>query len=122
MIPVSLKDIVGGLLIFTSVFDAAKYSIQALKISKAKSAKNMSRKFTNFAILNDLVKLLYGIVIMDLFIIGSSILALGCMFHLWWETYLWYPYRCRGLLGFKRPNIVLYLINSLLSNRIRKRL
>jgi len=117
-----LKDILGGLLIITSIFDALKYSLQARRIQKAETAKSMSRKFINFALTNDFVKLSYGVVIQDLFIIFSSILALGCMIDLWWQIYYWYPYKYRGLNGFKRPNILLYLINSILPNSIRKRL
>jgi uncharacterized protein with PQ loop repeat len=117
-----LKDIFGGLLIITSIFDALKYSIQARKIQKEKTAKSMSRKFINFALINDFVKLNYGIIINDLFIVASSILALICMIDLWWQIYWWYPYRMRGCQNFKRPIILLYLLNSILPNRIRKRL
>jgi len=117
-----LKDVIGGLLVITSIFDALKYSVQARKIQKAKSAKSMSRKFINFALVNDFVKLGYGFIISDLFIISASILALICMLDLWWQIYWWYPYRMRGCVNFKRPNILLYLINSILPNRIRKRL
>jgi hypothetical protein len=116
------KDIIGGLLILTSIGDAIKYSIQANKINQAKTAKSMSRKFINLALLNDFVKLNYGIVISDLFIIASSILALVCMIHLWWTIYYFYPYRMRGCSNFKRPNIFIYLVNSFLPNSIRKRL
>jgi len=118
----ALKEIVGGLLIITSIFDAIKYSLQAAKIRKTKTAKSQSRKFINFAILNDVVKLGYGYVIIDWFIIISSLLAIGCMLDLWYTTYIYYPYRCRGLTGFKKPNILFYLINSILPNSIRKRL
>lgn len=117
-----IKEIFGIALIITSIFDAIKYSIQANKINKVKSAKAMSRKFINFALLNDLIKLGYGFVIWDMYIIWSSVLALFCMIHLWWMIYLWYPYRMRGCNNFKRPNIVLYFINSLLPNSIRKKL
>jgi len=116
------KNLLGNLLIITSIFDAIKYTIQALKISKAKSAKNMSRRFINFAMMNDSVKLVYGVVIFDWYIIISSILAMICMLHLWWEISLYYPYKMRGCNNFSRPNILLYFINSLLPNRIRKRL
>ena len=122
MINLTPKELFGGLLIITSIFDAIKYSLQAAKIRHTKTAKSQSRKFINFAILNDIVKLIYGFVIIDWFIIISSILAIGCMLDLWYTTYIFYPYRCRGLMGFKRPNIILYFINSLLPNRLRKRL
>jgi len=118
----TLKQIFGALLIFTSIFDAIKYSLQARKIWKIQSAKAMSRKFINFAIMNDVVKLTYGIIIYDCYIIVSSILALGCMFDLFYTIYLWYPYRHRGLLNFKRPNLLLYTWNSIQPNKIRRRL
>lgn len=118
----TIKQILGGLLIFTSIFDALKYTIQARKVVKVGSAKAMSRNFINWALMNDIIKLLYGIVIVDFYIILSSILALCCMIHLWIVVYLYYPYRMRGCPNFKRPNIMLYLINSILPNDIRKRL
>ena len=116
------KQIIGALLVFTSIFDALKYAVQANKIRKQQSAKGMSRRFTNWAISNDIVKLIYGIILVDIYIIVSSIMALGCMMYLWIETYLWYPYKHRGLSNFKRPNILLYLINSIIPNSIRKHL
>ena len=122
MINLPLKDVFGTILIITSILDAIKYSLQASKISKVKSAKSMSRKFINFAILNDLVKLTYGFIIWDSFIIISSLLAIGCMFHLFYVIYLYYPYRMRGCSHFKRPNIILYTANSWLPNSLRKRL
>jgi len=117
-----LKDALGGLLIVTSIFDALKYSIQARKIQKEKTAKSMSRRFINFALINDFVKFGYGIVISDWFIISSAILALICMIDLWYQIYWWYPYRMRGCSNFKRPNIFLYTWNSITPNKIRKHL
>ena len=118
----TIQQIFGGALIFTSIFDAVKYSVQALKIQRAKSAKGMSRRFINWAMSNDIVKLVYGCIIFDVYILLSSVLALVCMLHLWIVIYWYYPYKCRGLSHFKRPNVILYLINSLLPNRIRRRL
>jgi hypothetical protein len=117
-----LKDIVGSILVVTSIFDAVKYTLQANKIRKTKNAKSQSRKFINFAIVNDVVKFYYGFVILDWFIIISSLLAIICMLDLWYTTYLYYPYKMRGCLNFKRPSVFIYLINSILPNRLRKRL
>ena len=117
-----LKDIFGGLLIISSILDAIKYTLQANKIRHTKNAKSQSRKFINFAIVNDIVKLIYGWLIFDWFIIISSLLAIGCMLDLWYTTYWFYPYRMRGCSNFKRPNLLLYLVNSILPNSIRKRL
>lgn len=117
-----LKLILGILLIITGIFDSYKYMWQAQKIRKVKSAKGQSRKFVNVAILNDVIRIFYCLIIQDVFILSTSVLAFICMIYLFVITYLYYPYRKRGLINFKRPNIILYMINSLLPNSIRKRL
>ena len=116
------KQIFGGLLIATSIFDALKYSLQARKIRHVGTAKAMSRRFINWAMMNDIIKLIYGAIILDLYIVLSSVLALICMMDLWFTIYVYYPYKQRGLINFHRPNIIAYLINSILPNRIRKKL
>ena len=50
------KQIFGALLIYTSIFDALKYVVQANKIRQQHSAKGMSRCFINWALSNDIVK------------------------------------------------------------------
>jgi len=116
------KDILGGLLIITSIFDAWKYVWNAKAIRRIGTARGHSRKFINAALLNDTIKLFYGIIIKDLFIVLSSIFALGTMTFLFYTIYKFYPYKKRGLINFRRPNILLYTINSIVPNRIRKRL
>ena len=116
------KTIIGILLIITGLFDSWKYIWQGQKIIKVKTAKGQSRKFINVAIFNDTVRILYALIIQDLFILATSLFVMGCMLYLFVVTYIYYPYRCRKLNNFKRPNIILYLINSILPNRIRKRL
>jgi len=118
----SIREILGICLIFTSLFDAWKYVWQAKKIIKIKTAKGHSRKFLNVAIFNDILKLLYGIFIKDIFIIFSSFLALITMSYNYITIYNYYPYRMRGRPHFKKPNLLLYIINSILPNRIRKKL
>jgi hypothetical protein len=122
MINSALKDVFGGLLILTSIFDGWKYVWNAKSIIKIGTARGHSRKFINAAILNDIIKLCYGIIIADIFIVGSSIFALGTMSFLFYTIYKYYPYRMRGCSNFKKPNIILYLINSITPNKIRKRL
>jgi len=117
-----LKDIVGSVLVVTSIFDAIKYTLQANKIRHTKNAKSQSRKFINFAIVNDIVKFYYGVIILDWFIIVSAILAIICMLDLWITTYRFYPYKMRGCLNFKKPSVFIYLVNSILPNKLRKRL
>lgn len=119
---ISIQTVVGSLLVITGIGDAIKYEIQARKISKTCSSANMSRIFTNLAILSDVTKVIYALIIHDFYILSISILALFCMIHLFWVTYLYYPYKFRKLKNFKRPNLFLYIINSLLPNSIRKHL
>jgi predicted tellurium resistance membrane protein TerC len=116
------KEVFGILLVFTGLFDAFKYSLQAFKIQKAQNAKIQSRKFVLMAIGNDLVKTVYSILILDIYIFLSSILALFCMLHLWYVVYLFYPYKYRGLAHFKRPNLLIFTINAMIPNHLRKHL
>lgn len=116
------KTVFGVLLIITGIFDAAKYSIQAIKIQKAQSARTQSRKFVLMAIGNDLIKTAYSIFILDAYIFLSSVLAMVCMLHLWFIVYKYYPYKHRGLYHFKRPGIIKFTINAMIPNRIRERL
>lgn len=123
-----LLQIVGIYLTISGLFDAYKYHWQANAIKKIKTARGQSRKFINAAIHNDLVKIVYlslsAYILkrIDWYLLSSSIIALIFMLECWWTIYLYYPYRYRGLSHFKRPNIFIYIINSLLSNKIRKRL
>ena len=119
----TIRNIAGFILVAWGYFDALKYHILGTKIKQLQSAKGQSRRFINFAIGNDLYRLFYFFFVdRNYYLLISSLVALYCMCYMFWEIYLWYPYRRRGLLGFKRPNIVLYLINSLQTNSLRKRL
>jgi hypothetical protein len=117
-----LKEIFGILLIITSLFDAWKYIWNAKTIIKVGTAKGHSRKFIMAALGNDIIKFIYGFIILDLFIIISSVFALGTMSYMFYIQYLYYPYRLRGLNGFKRPHLLLYFWNAITPNKIRKRL
>jgi len=123
MLNKSVVDISGIILIIWGYFDAIKYYFQAQKIKQLKSAKGNSRKFINMAIGNDLYRLIYFYFIdKNYYVLITSALALACMIYLWYQIYWYYPYRMRGCSNFKRPNILLFLINSALPNKIRKRL
>ena len=115
-------NILGIIFLITSFFDAVKYRWNASKIRKYQSSKGHSRKFINVAILNDIVRLSYGICIHDLYIVLSSLLAIFFMGELFLMIYWYYPYKYRNLQNFKRPNIFKYIWNSILPNKITKRL
>jgi hypothetical protein len=116
-----LKDIIGWLFILTSFFDSIKYHWNAAKIRQLKSSKGHSRKFINAALLNDIVRLVYAIVINDAYLFFSSILAMACMVELFILIYWYYPYRNRNKKNFKRPGLLKYFWNSLVPNKFVKR-
>lgn len=118
----AIKQVFGILLVVTGIFDAVKYSLQAIKIKEQRTAKAMSRKFVLIAIGNDVIKIAYSVLILDIYIFLSSVIALACMFHLWWNIYLYYPYKCRNLHGFKRPNLFLFTLNGMIPNSLRRHL
>lgn len=122
MLEVVVADALGVLLVITGIFDAYKYHWGAKAIRKVKTAKGHSRKFMNAAISNDATRILYLAFRWDAFLMISSLLAIVCMLEMWWALYWFYPYRRRKQKNFKRPGLVKYIINSLQSNKTRKRL
>lgn len=118
----TLKNIVGFFLILGGILDAIKYTWHIQAIRKIRTASGHSRKFANAAITQDLIKLVYGFVIRDVFIIISTIFALITMTMYFYTIYKYYPYRNRKRPHFKRPNIFIYTMNSLIPNRLRQRL
>jgi hypothetical protein len=117
-----LINIFGWLLILTSILDGWKYLWNAEAILQVGTSKGHSRKFLNVAILNDLIKLIYSITILDIFIFLSSLFALGTMLYNFYIQYITYPYKYRNLKNFKKPNIFIYFINSLIPNIKREHL
>jgi hypothetical protein len=118
----TLRNFVGFILLITGLFDALKYRWNSQKIRQAKTAQGHSRKFINMAIVNDLVRIVYAVIIRDAYIFWVSVLASICMFELFWTIYQYYPYKRRKLPGFKKPSLMAYTINSVLPNNQRKRL
>ena len=116
-------DILGLLLILSGFFDGYKYHIEACAIRKVKTSKGHSRRFINWATGIDIYRLYYLTVKNpDIFLVLATILAILFMLEMWYTIYWFYPYRRRYQPGFKRPNILIYLINSLLSNKVREKL
>lgn len=117
-----ILSITGVLLTITGIWDGYKYHWSAAAIRKTKTAKGQSRKFINAALSNDMIRIIHCLILPDYWLVASSIFALIFMLEHWWMIYWYYPYKCRGLIGFKRPNLILFIINSLIPNKIRKRL
>lgn len=109
-------------MIFSGFCNGIRYYWSAQKIKEVKTAKSHSRKSMNTGIIDDFIKLLYGLVRLDLYLVSSAITTLFFMIYKWIIIYVHYPYRKRGLINFKRPSILKYFINSLIPNKIRRRL
>lgn len=114
--------IVRFLVLVTGFVDAIKYRIETKKIKKNKSSKNVSRMFTLMAIVCDVILLVYVTLIKDPTLFIVRLMSLYFMCELFWFQYLHYPYKCRGLDGFKKPNFLVFLWNACLPNKTRKRL
>ena len=119
-------SIAGYALVVLGHLDALKYHIEACKIKEVKSSFGHSRKFINLALGNDLYRLFYFTVIdQNLFLLIVSIFSLYFMLEMFWAMYIYYPYQTypkRIRTTIKRPNIWLYIVNSLIPNKHRKRL
>lgn len=119
----NIKDIVGVLLVITGIFDAFKYTIQANKIKREHTSVSQSRMSLNLAVINDLVKILYAILALDIYIFITSLLALVCMLHCWYIVYLYYNYKTYPKkITVQRPSVWVYLTNSFVPNNKRKHL
>jgi len=121
---ISILSIFKFIVLLTGIIDAEKYENQRSKIIKAKTAKSQSRMFLNKAFVIDVIKLAYVIVLYpsDLVLLTISFLPLITIARCYWVTYIYYPYKLRGLHHFKRPNFWTYFCNSWISNKKRKRL
>jgi hypothetical protein len=125
---VIIVQALGYYMLITGFYDAYKYHWQSQAIKKVKLARGHSRKFILAALHNDHIKILYlffsGLLYsrFDWFLLSTGIIAVFYMTELFFTIYTLYPYRMRGCQHFKRPNIFLYLLNSILPNRLRKHL
>ena len=111
-----------GVLI-TSILDSWKYRFLALKVKHMKCSKAVSRKFLNISIIYRIFLLAYSALVLKDWIIGvSCIIALLTLFETHYYTYIYYPYKYRGLKNFKRPSVLKYILNSLVLNKYASKL
>ncbi len=116
-------DLWGIGLLIVRFFDGFKYHIESCSLRKVNVARGRSRRFINYAWGADAYMIFYLFAHkIDWYMVISFILALIFMTEYWWILYIKYPYKGRGLLNFRRPNIFLYFINSIIPNKLRKRL
>lgn len=105
------------------LLDAYKSRFLTRKVLRYKSSKGVSRLFINYGIIHKILLSIWGIFWLKDWVVSiTSVVALYTTIELWWVTYLNYNYLGRGRFGFKKPNILYYIWNSFLPNRIAKRL
>jgi len=110
-------------LVLSRFYDGYKYHIQSKKIRKLKLSRGHSRDFGNIAMGVDGFMLLYFIFKnFDLYMIISTIIMILFVAEYWLTLYWFYPFRMRGCSNFKRPNLWVYFLNSIQSDKSRKRL
>jgi formate-dependent nitrite reductase membrane component NrfD len=115
--------ILGLLLLFFGVMDGVKYHIVANKVRENKSAKSHSRQFTNYTLGKDIVVTLYLLTVKpDHYLLIMTLIGFVFALEYFWQIYIFYPYKGRGLHNFRRPNLWKYFVNSLQRNSKRKRL
>lgn len=105
------------------LMDAFKQRFLTKKVLRYKSSKGTSRLFINYGIIHKVLLTIWAIFYLHDWVVSiSSLVALYTTIELWWVVYLNYDYIGRGRFGFKRPNILYYIYNSFLPNKIAKRL
>lgn len=114
--------IIRVLVICTGVVDAIKYRVETSKVKKTASSRDLSRKFTLMALICNIILILYCLLISEWTLLIVRCMSLIFMCELFWTQYLYYPYKMRKLMNFRKPNFFIFLWNALLPNRIRKRL
>ena len=110
-------------LLLVRFLDGYKYHIESSALRRTKVAYGRSRRFINYAWSADAYMIAYLFIHKrDWYLVVSCIIALGFMTEYWITLYNKYPYRMRGCINFKKPNIIIYLLNSILPNCLRRRL
>lgn len=118
----TILHITGFMLALTGWRDAYKYHISAQTIRKIKTAKGHSRRYINDAIHHDLWRIIHCCILPDWWLVFSSIVAIFFMIEHWYTVYLYYPYKLRGCPNFKRPSLWIYFFNSIVPNKVRRKL
>lgn len=121
----SIREILGIVMVVSSLADGWKYRLQTSKVRHSKSAKNCSRLFIIIAIAVDIIKTSYGISARDWYIVSTGVIALYFMCEYLQALYTYYDYKTYPRRVFRvisHPTFIDFLINSLLPNNKRKHL
>lgn len=109
--------------LITGIFDGYKYRLQAIKVCRLKSSREISRMSLMYAIFHRIPLLLYvWLVLNDKILIIISCMALYLMIEALYHVYAYYPYRGRGLKNFKRPPMWAFVKDIFIKPKYGKRL
>lgn len=117
-----LYFIVDLLVAIAGFADGFRYRILSNKIRKYKSTKGHSRRFMMSGIFVKSLILFKGLMYRDWALIVLAITGLLCLIEYYILSYIYYPYKYRGLAHFKRPSFLRFFINSILPDSYKKRL
>jgi len=110
------------LLVVIGIFDSYKYKLQTRKIRQYRTARSQSRMFVNISLANSIIRTVFCIYVAQYLLAVVSLIGAFFIAELFFTIYIFYPYRKRSQFGFKKPNIIIYMINSFLPNSARRRL
>lgn len=101
-------------LFVAGIYDAEKYGSQTAKIRRKKTSGVQSRWFLVKAWLIDVAVLGYVIANYptDYTLLFVRVLPLFTIGYLYYVVWQFYPYKRRGLNGFKRPSLIEFIIDS----------
>ena len=109
--------------LITGFMDSYKYKLQAQKVCRLKSSGQISRLALLYAILHRVPLMLYvSLVLKDTILIIISCIALYTITEALYYTYMYYPYRNRGLKNFKKPSFFKFIKNTIEPYKYGKRL
>lgn len=118
-----LIEILKYVVLITGIFDAYKYRLQAIKVCRLKSSREISRMSLMYAIFHRIPLLVYvWLILNDKILIIISCMALYLMLEAFYYVYNFYPYRNRGLKNFKKPSMWIFLKDIFSKNKYGKRL
>jgi len=116
-------EILKYVVLITGIFDAYKYRLQAIKVCRLKSSREISRMSLMYAIFHRIPLLLYvWLVLNDKILIIISCMALYTMLESFYHVYEFYPYRGRGRKNFKKPSMWVFVKDIFSKNTYGKRL
>lgn len=112
-----------AIVLVTGFMDSYKYKLQAQKVCKLKSSGQISRLALLYAIMHRVPLMLYvSLVLKDTILIIISFIALYTITEALYYTYIYYPYRNRGLKNFKRPSFYKFVKHTIEPYKHGKRL